>query len=95
MFDLPVVEKQDRKHATDFRNSLLDNGFSMAQFSVYFRVLASREAATSLERKIEKLVPAKGAVRILTVTDKQYENMRIFEGRRRNPPKKLDQLALF
>lgn len=34
LFDLPVVEKQERKAATDFRNFLLDHGFSMVQFSI-------------------------------------------------------------
>lgn len=95
MFDLPVVEEQDRKQATKFRNSLLDYGFSMAQYSVYFRMLASKESAETMERKIEKQVPEKGAVYILTITDKQYENMRIFEGRPLKPVEKLDQLVLF
>ena len=34
MFDLPVIEKAERKAATAFRNSLLDMGFAMSQFSV-------------------------------------------------------------
>lgn len=67
----------------------------MAQYSVYFRVLAGREAVEALERKIERQVPERGAVYILTITDKQYENMRIFRGRSKNPVKKLDQLVLF
>ena len=37
MFDLPVVLKEERKAATAFRNSLLDMGFEMSQFSVYAR----------------------------------------------------------
>ena len=37
MFDLPVVEKAERKAATDFRNALLDMGFEMSQFSVYLK----------------------------------------------------------
>lgn len=37
MFDLPVVEKAERKAATEFRNALLDMGFEMSQFSVYMR----------------------------------------------------------
>ena len=38
MFDLPVVEPDERKSATDFRNFLLDEGFIMAQFSVYYKL---------------------------------------------------------
>ena len=41
MFDLPVVEKAERKAATDFRNALLDMGFEMSQFSVYLRLCTS------------------------------------------------------
>ena len=39
MFDLPVIEKEDRKAATDFRKALLDNGFMMSQYSVYNEIL--------------------------------------------------------
>lgn len=35
MFDLPVVEKSERKAATEFRNTLRDMGFEMSQFSVH------------------------------------------------------------
>lgn len=95
MFDLPVVEKVERKAATKFRNYLLDEGFQMAQYSIYYRLLAGKEAADALERRLSEHVPPKGSVHILTITDKQYENLRIFEGQTRNSPKKPDQLVLF
>ena len=38
MFDLPVIEREERKAATAFRNDLLDMGFEMSQFSVYVRM---------------------------------------------------------
>jgi CRISPR associated protein Cas2 len=41
MFDLPVVEKAERKAATAFRNDLLSMGFEMSQFSVYMRFCTS------------------------------------------------------
>ena len=37
MFDLPVGTDKERKRATKFRNFLLDEGFSMSQFSVYLK----------------------------------------------------------
>ena len=40
-FDLPVVEKEQRKAATRFRKFLLDDGYQMLQFSVYARSLVS------------------------------------------------------
>ena len=95
MFDLPVTEKEDRARATAFRNSLLDEGFRMAQFSVYYRLLDGKEAAESMERRLEKMVPPRGSVHILNITDKQYENLRIYEGAAWSAPKKPDQLVLF
>ncbi|MEQ8508497.1 MAG: CRISPR-associated endonuclease Cas2 [Rhodospirillaceae bacterium] len=94
-FDLPVTEKIERKAATGFRNYLLDEGFGMAQFSVYYRLLDGKDAASSMERRIKQKVPPKGSVHILTITDKQYENIRIFEGKRSNAPEKPNQLVLF
>ncbi|MDR2152365.1 MAG: CRISPR-associated endonuclease Cas2, partial [Helicobacteraceae bacterium] len=35
LFDLPVKAKSDQRRATQFRNHLLKDGFSMLQFSVY------------------------------------------------------------
>ncbi len=96
MFDLPVETKAQRRTATKFRQFLLDEGFEMAQFSVYLRFAASKEAASTYVTRIKRELPARGKVHILTVTDKQYENAEIFTGRNRehrsgNP----DQFILF
>ena len=48
LFDLPVIEPKERKAATDFRNFLKDNGFEMAQFSVYIRYTSGKEAVEAL-----------------------------------------------
>lgn len=40
LFDLPVLEKEERKEASDFRKFLLDEGFTMSQFSVYLKLLS-------------------------------------------------------
>jgi CRISPR-associated endonuclease Cas2 len=48
MFDLPVVEKAERKAATGFRNALLDMGFEMSQFSVYMRFCTSPAQVTPI-----------------------------------------------
>lgn len=95
MFDLPVMEPEERKAATGFRNFLLDQGFNMAQFSVYYRLLSGKDAADSMEKKIQAGVPNRGSVHILTITDKQYETMRVFQGKRQESTKKAQQLTLF
>ncbi|WP_367715979.1 CRISPR-associated endonuclease Cas2 [Nitratireductor sp. GISD-1A_MAKvit] len=96
MFDLPVSTKAERKSAAKFRNFLLDEGFEMAQFSVYLRFATSKEACEVFIDKVRRALPRKGKVHIVSITDRQYGNARIFTGQNRerraeNP----DQLALF
>lgn len=96
MFDLPVVEKAERKAATDFRNALLDMGFEMAQFSVYMRFCTSQPQAETLQKNIEAALPEGGRVNILYFTDKQYERIVTFRGKLKQPAKKApDQFDLF
>ena len=95
MFDLPVVEKPDRIAATKFRNFLLDQGFAMAQFSVYYRMVSGKESARTIESRIQEQLPEYGSVQILSITDKQYENIKVFAGRQRENKEKKDQLLLF
>lgn len=96
MFDLPVVEPQERRAATDFRNFLLDEGFEMAQFSVYLRFCSGPEQVAALTRRIRGQLPDGGKVDILTFTDKQYENIVSFTGGRLGPRRKNpDQFNLF
>jgi len=95
MFDLPVVEKSDRKAATRFRNYLLDEGFAMGQYSVYYRMVSGKDRGRTIEKRIAANLPEYGSVIILMVTDKQYENMKIFKGKQREDPEKPAQLQLF
>ena len=88
LFDLPVVEKEDRKAATDFRNYLLDDGFQMVQFSTYVRLLSGKEVLPHYVNSIKANLPEKGKVDIICITDKQYENIISWKGRSKNEPKK-------
>ncbi len=83
MFDLPVVTSRERKQATGFRNSLLDLGFEMSQFSVYLKYCPSGEKATAVSDKIPSLLPPGGKVDVLCITDKQFSNMRRYYARKR------------
>jgi CRISPR-associated protein Cas2 len=96
MFDLPVGTHEGRKAATGFRNYLLDQGFEMAQFSVYMRFCAGKEQVEAYTRRIAEHVPSRGKVHLLAFTDKQYENIVCFAGKIREEGRKIpDQLALF
>jgi len=96
MFDLPVDTKKARRQYTEFRKRLMKDGFVMMQFSVYVRHCASEENADVHTARVDQIVPPDGEVRVLRITDKQYERMRIFWGKRRKPPEKPPaQLELF
>lgn len=96
MFDLPVVEKAERKAATDFRNNLLDMGFEMSQFSVYMRFCTSQSQIDTYCTQVEKSLPTGGKVNILQFTDKQYERIITFQGKAKQPSMKSpDQFSLF
>ncbi len=96
MFDLPMVQKNERKAATDFRNSLLDIGFEMSQFSVYVRFCSSTAQIETYSKRIEAALPLGGRVNVLQFTDKQYERIVSFRGKLKQPQNKTpDQFDLF
>ncbi len=83
IFDLPVGTKRERRAATKFRNFLLDQGFSMSQFSVYMRFCGGKDQAEAYAKRLERSLPKTGLVQILNFTDKQYETIVSFDGRAR------------
>lgn len=96
LFDLPTETKRDRRNAQQFRKSLLKDGFTMMQYSVYSRHCASYESADVHEKRIQSLLPPRGKVSILRITDKQYGNMTNFWGKSETPKEPLpQQLELF
>jgi len=74
-FDLPVKTEIQRRKASKFRNFLLDDGFEMAQYSLYMRFCRSGEAAEKHIRRISANAPDTGKVHVLSITDKQYEKI--------------------
>ncbi len=94
MFDLPTNTKKERKQAHDFRVCLLDLGFEMVQYSVYAKYCSGKEKMEALSRKVSTNLPAGGKVDILSITDRQYENIKSYEAKSVRPRKKNEQLAL-
>ena len=86
LFDLPVTGRKERKAATKFRHFLLDQGFEMAQFSVYVRHTSGKESVEAMTRKVASSLPEDGKVDIMQFTDKQYESITSFRGRTRKEP---------
>lgn len=96
MFDLPVKEKKERKEYSIFIKRLISEGFTMLQFSVYARYFNSRENSQYNLGILKKSLPSDGQVRLICVTDKQFSDMVIYYGKKReNPEKKPEQLILF
>lgn len=79
-FDLPVGSKDQRRAATRFRNFLKDDGFLMLQWSVYARVCRGEDAVEKHQSRVRKNLPAKGSIRTLQVTERQYARMSLMLG---------------
>mgnify|MGYP006271613427 CR=1 FL=1 len=96
LFDLPVDSKKARRDYTRFRKFLLQDGFGQMQYSVYHRHCSSKENADVHISRIQKKLPPYGEVRIITLTEKQYERMQIFWGKKPKPAEKpAAQLEFF
>lgn len=97
MFDVPTRTKEDRKHCTKFRNELIANGFMMLQYSVYMRVCKGVASANSHIDRLYLILPPKGHIRALILTEKQFDNMRLLLGQKSENEKanRPVQLTLF
>jgi len=95
-FDLPTETKRDRKNYAKFRKQILSDGFAMFQFSIYIRHCNSKENADVHMKRVKGILPPKGHVGIMCVTDKQFSMLEIFRGKVGiDPPPTLQQLELF
>lgn len=95
-FDLPTNTKKERSAAARFRKDLMQDGFTMMQYSVYTRHCASKESAEVHVRRVKAAIPKKGQVSIMAVTDKQYGDIINYWGISEKPlPGTPQQLELF
>ncbi len=95
-FDLPTETKKEKKAYTDFRKKLIDDGFTMFQFSIYLRHCPSRENAEVHIKRVKSILPELGQVGILCVTDKQFGQMELYQGKKEKTKNTAgQQLELF
>lgn len=95
-FDLPTETKRDKKIYAKFRKSIMLDGFNMFQFSIYMRHCASKENADVHIKRVKSILPEKGHVGIMCITDKQFGMMEIYRGREiTKSPDIVQQLELF
>lgn len=96
LFDLPTETKKDRKNYSLFRKKIMKDGFQMFQFSMYIRHCMSRENADVHVKRVKSILPPKGHVGLMCITDKQFGMMEIFRGRETvEAPETTQQLELF
>jgi CRISPR-associated protein Cas2 len=95
-FDLPVVQKAERAAATKFRNNLLKDGYLMLQWSVYARVCNGLERVQKHVARLKQMVPSRGSIRVMTVTEQQFARMELLIGKP-SPEEEMatKQLVLF
>lgn len=96
MFDLPTLEKEQRRGANAYRKLLLNKGFSRAQLSVYCRYMINGTAAIPIVDFLKETVPDDGYVRILQLTDHQWgKGWHLYGKNYISPEEPPDQLLLF
>ncbi|NLM63152.1 MAG: CRISPR-associated endonuclease Cas2 [Mollicutes bacterium] len=95
-FDLPVVTEKDKKNYQKFRNFLLDNSFIMIQYSVYVRICRNQDDLEKHINRIKSNLPPEGNIRLLQVTEKQYEKMEVLRGQKSTDEQfSIDNMLIF
>jgi CRISPR-associated protein Cas2 len=95
-YDLPTNTKKDRRNGAKFRKDLMQDGFTMLQYSIYIRHCASRENADVHANRVKRFLPPKGEVVLFSLTDKQFGMMEFYQGdQETEKPDTPQQLELF
>lgn len=96
LFDLPTETTKDRAAHAKFRKRLIEDGFTMFQFSIYIRHCASKENAEVHIRRVKSFLPEHGSVGIICITDKQFGDIELFYcGKQQRAQAGGQQLELF
>ena len=80
MFDLPVETASDRRAYSKFVKFLSKEGFIMFQKSIYVKLSVNEASVALLEKTIKNNVPKEGSISMLTITEKQFNNITVFLG---------------
>ena len=95
-FDLPTETKKEKKAYANFKKGLQQDGFTMFQYSIYVRHCASKENMDVHLRRVQSIIPQAGHVGILSITDKQFSEIKLFTGKKAIQPNAPgQQLELF
>ena len=95
-FDLPTETKEDRKSYTTFRKFLIQDGFTMMQYSIYARHCSSKENSEVHKKRVKNHLPPHGEVILFEITDAQFGRIDFFTGVKPKPKTNQPvQLELF
>ena len=79
-FDLPSLTNEDKKNYRNFIKNIKKLGFMMVQESVYMKMAIDSQAMNATLNKIKLMVPPKGFIMALNITEKQFSAMEILLG---------------
>lgn len=82
MFDLPTETEHDKREYRSFRKFLLNDGFTMLQYSVYQRHCGNVSVLKTHENRIIKNLPKFGKIQTFSMTDKQFGEISTFYGKK-------------
>ena len=95
-FDLPTETKRDTRNYRRFVDGLEKDGFNRFQWSIFLRHCPSRENMNVHIKRVQRMLPPKGDVAILHVTDKQFGMMERYVSQKPEAlPETTQQLELF
>lgn len=80
LYDLPMDDNEKITEYNHFRKKLISMGFYQLQFSIYVKVAKNENGYKTFLRQIQYYIPKSGNIRILKITEKQYESMIFLQG---------------
>ena len=80
MFDLPTLTASDKQEYRKFIKLLKELGFIMFQESIYIKLSINETAVKSITNTIKNNLPKKGLISILTITEKQFNDINYMLG---------------
>lgn len=75
MFDMPVIEKNQRQNYNRFKKFLVQNGYHMFQESVYIKLLRNISNTQKEIVKIESISSLEGNVQVLPMSLLNFKKM--------------------
>ena len=72
-FDLPAIEKSDKKAYTKFRNNIKKLGYVFLQESVYVKLVRNTSANGEELKRLESIAPADGKIFALPMSLEDFK----------------------